>query len=68
MSVRSAPTQTWSCRSIATVSYFLRSPLGVQLEEIWKTEIAPYLDELFFDRPAEAKSFSWEAVSGELLG
>lgn len=50
------------------ISYFLRAGLAGQIEEIWRTEIEPYLEEYFFDRPGKADEFRWNAIAKELLG
>ncbi len=44
------------------ISFFLTKDLSSQLENIWRTEIQPYLDEYFFDRSEKAEAFSWERV------
>lgn len=44
------------------ITFFLRPALPDQLESIWRTEIEPYLEEYFFDRPARVNAFRWEAV------
>jgi integrase len=50
------------------VSFFMRPDLGTDgtLEDIWRLEIEPYLDELFFDQPAKVAAFRWGDVEGEL--
>lgn len=50
------------------VSYFLIDNLADEIEDVWRMEIEPYLDEYFFDSPARAKSFGWTAVAGEIAG
>jgi 5-methylcytosine-specific restriction protein B len=50
-------------------SFFLRDNLTAEIEDIWRMEIEPYLEELFLsDRRAKADDFSWEAVRDEVLG
>jgi 5-methylcytosine-specific restriction enzyme B len=44
------------------ISYFLRTDLPSQIEDIWRMEIEPYLNEYFFDHPDWAKEFSWNKV------
>lgn len=48
------------------VSFFLRQDLGLDstLQDIWLMEVEPYLNELFSDQPATAKSFTWNAIRG----
>jgi 5-methylcytosine-specific restriction protein B len=50
------------------VSFFMTADLSVAgtLQDIWRLEIEPYLDELFFDQPAKAGAFRWEVVAHEL--
>ncbi len=49
-------------------SYFLRPDLAEQVEDIWRMEIEPYVDEYFFDRPAKAEAFRWDKVRQRLFG
>ncbi len=44
------------------LTYFLDNQLDENIEDIWKLEIKPYLDEFFFDSPEKADQFKWEAV------
>ena len=48
-------------------SYFLRPDLEDQLEDIWKMEIEPYLEEFFFDQPEKYKKFAWETISSKIM-
>lgn len=48
------------------ISYFLRPDIKVELEEIWISEIQPYIEELFFDQPDKADSFAWERIKTEI--
>jgi 5-methylcytosine-specific restriction protein B len=48
------------------ISYFMRKDLPVHLEDIWKTEIEPYLHEYFFDKPQRAALFSWESIKDKI--
>ncbi len=48
------------------ISFFLRKDLAEEIEEIWKMEIEPYLDEYFFDRPEKVDDFRWERVDREI--
>lgn len=41
------------------VSFFLRKDLAVHIQDIWRMEIEPYLEEYFFDRRGKAGEFSW---------
>ncbi len=49
------------------ITYFFRTDLTDQIEDIWRMEIEPYLDEYFFDQPEKAASFSWENVQAEVM-
>lgn len=48
------------------ISYFLRVDLAGCIEDIWRMEIEPYLQEYFFDQPGNAKAFAWEEISNEV--
>jgi len=43
-------------------SFFLRPNLADELEDIWRTEIEPYLEEYFFDQPETMEAFRWGSV------
>lgn len=47
-------------------SFFLHVDLETQLESIWKTEIEPYLEEVFFESPDKVEPFRWTAISKRL--
>lgn len=47
-------------------SYFMIKDLSVHLEDIWRTEIEPYLEEYFFDQPDQLDYFIWNNVKGKL--
>ena len=49
------------------ISFFLRERLDTHLEDIWRMEILPYLDEYFFDNPSRVEPFAWERIAGRLL-
>lgn len=49
------------------ISYFLRKDLSTQLEDIWKMEIEPYLEEYFFDQSDKARQFAWEKIKARVL-
>ena len=48
------------------ISFFMRENLSDHLEDIWRMEIEPYLEEYFFDQAEKAKEFRWEKIAGEL--
>ncbi len=49
-------------------SFFLRPDLDSQLEDIWRMEIEPYVEEYFFDNPGKAEAFRWEKVRQRVTG
>ena len=48
------------------ITFFLMKDLNDHLEDIWRMEIEPYLEEYFFDQAEKAKEFRWEKIAGEL--
>ncbi|MDX1662530.1 MAG: AAA family ATPase [Candidatus Promineifilaceae bacterium] len=50
------------------ITPFLLPDLGVQIADIWRMEIEPYLEELFFDRQQQLERFRWENVRGPFMG
>jgi hypothetical protein len=48
------------------VSYFLTPELSASLENIWRMEIEPYLEEQFFDRRQRMERFRWENIRARL--
>jgi 5-methylcytosine-specific restriction protein B len=49
------------------ITFFLLDDLETYLEDIWKMEIEPYLDEYFFDQPEKAKAFQWKQVQSKVM-
>lgn len=49
------------------ISFFLKDRLAEHLEDIWRMEILPYLEEYFFDNQTKAAAFAWEKVGDRLL-
>ncbi len=49
------------------ITFFLRKDADQQLEDIWRMEVEPYLEEYFFDQPDTAKEFSWDKVKDKIL-
>ena len=41
--------------------------LRTALEDIWKGEIEPYLEEYFYDQPKKVDAFRWDALVGSEL-
>ena len=50
------------------ITYFLREDLSDQIEDIWRMEIEPYLEEYFFDQQEKVKEFRWEKVADNIQG
>jgi 5-methylcytosine-specific restriction protein B len=50
------------------VSFFLLSDLQDHIEDVWRMEVEPYLEEFFFDQPDRTAPFAWERVRPRLLG
>lgn len=48
------------------VTFFLNKELAANIEDIWRMEIEPYLEEYFFDQPAQVEAFRWEGVKQEI--
>ncbi|MCQ4334931.1 AAA family ATPase [Natronomonas sp. F2-12] len=48
------------------ITYFLDEDLDDTIEDIWKLEVKPYLDEYFFDSPQKAEQFAWDAVESRI--
>ena len=49
------------------ISFFLRTDIRDQLEDIWRMEIEPYLEEVFFDQEGKLDDLRWDRVSGGLV-
>jgi MoxR-like ATPase len=49
-------------------SFFMRPDLESQIEDIWRMEIEPYIEEYFFDSRAKADAFRWDKVKQRVLG
>ena len=48
------------------ITFFLHEHLEEELEDIWRMEIEPYVEEYFFDRPAVVDEYRWERIGGTL--
>lgn len=48
------------------ISFFMQRDLQSSIEDIWRMEIEPYLEEYFFDRPDAVNSFRWAQIEGKL--
>jgi len=50
------------------ISFFMHANLAEQIEDIWRMEIEPYLEEYFFDHVDRVDEFRWERVAERILG
>ncbi|MBX0330820.1 EVE domain-containing protein [Oscillochloris sp. ZM17-4] len=49
------------------ISFFMRPQLADELEDIWRMEIEPYLEEYFFDRREVFERFRWEKIAARVI-
>jgi 5-methylcytosine-specific restriction protein B len=49
------------------ISFFLRDQLAEHVEDIWRMEIEPYLEEYFFDQREKVDAFRWESIRNKVL-
>jgi hypothetical protein len=49
------------------ISFFLQPDLHTCIEDIWRMELEPYLEEYFFDQPSAVNDFRWERVRARVL-
>jgi 5-methylcytosine-specific restriction protein B len=49
------------------VSFFMRDDLAREIEDIWRMEIEPYLEEYFYEKNGMVDDFRWEKVRSSLL-
>lgn len=47
-------------------TYFLDLDLDAELENVWRFEIEPYLEEYFIDNPGKVREYRWENVDIDL--
>ncbi len=50
------------------ISFFLHEDVREQIEDVWRMEIMPYLEEYFFDQQAKVETFAWKKVKERILG
>lgn len=48
------------------ISYFMNEDLWAQIEDIWKMEIEPYLEEYFFHDKEKMKNYRWDAIQARV--
>ncbi len=44
------------------VSFFLRTNIEEEIQDIWQMEIEPYLEEYFFAQPEKVDDFRWDKI------
>ncbi|MCT7966186.1 AAA family ATPase [Laspinema sp. D1] len=49
------------------ISFFMLPDLADQIEDVWRMEIEPYLEEYFFDQRDKLEPFRWEAIAQTIL-
>ena len=49
------------------ITFFLLEDLFDQIEDVWRMEIEPYLEEYFFDQPEKVEEFRWQKISSKIL-
>ncbi len=49
------------------VSFFMRNNLAQEIEDIWRMEIEPYLEEYFYEKNGMVDDFRWEKVRPSIL-
>jgi 5-methylcytosine-specific restriction protein B len=47
-------------------SFFMRPDIASQLEDIWRMEVEPYLEEYFFDQTSQIEAFRWQKIKREI--
>lgn len=50
------------------VSFFMDKELTDNIEDIWRMEIEPYLEEYFYDQNGKMEDFRWDRVRRRVLG
>lgn len=48
------------------ISFFLTPNLREDIEDIWKMEIEPYLEEYFFNNLEKVDEFRWEKIQKQI--
>ena len=49
------------------ITFFLLEDLFDQIEDVWRMEIEPYLEEYFFDQPEKVEEFRWQKIRNKIL-
>lgn len=50
------------------ISFFLRPDIKDHIEDIWRMEIEPYLEEYFFDQPPKVDALRWSKIRNTVVG
>ena len=50
------------------ISFFLRPDIKDHVEDIWRMEIEPYLEEYFFDQSSKMDDLRWAKVKSKIIG
>ncbi|MHC5828135.1 MAG: McrB family protein, partial [Nostoc sp.] len=48
------------------ISFFLTDNLREDIEDIWRMEIEPYLEEYFFNELQKVDKFRWDEIKNKL--
>ena len=48
------------------VSFFLNNDISANIEDIWKMEIEPYLEEYFFDQNDKVDKYRWKNIQDKI--
>ena len=49
------------------ITFFLLSDVRARIEDVWRMEVEPYLEEYFFDQPEKVTAFRWANISERVL-
>ena len=49
------------------ITFFLHENLTEEIEDIWRLEIEPYMEEYFFDQPEKVEEFRWDVIKSRVL-
>jgi 5-methylcytosine-specific restriction protein B len=49
------------------ISFFMREDIADSIEDVWRMEIEPYLEEYFFDRKSTLEQYRWKTIRTRVL-
>jgi len=49
------------------ITFFLLPELSRHIEDIWRVEIEPYLEEYFFDQTGKVEQFRWKEIKDKII-